>query len=120
MAIAGGEFRLHVLVARKLVEARYGQIVLGEPVPRPRGVELVVRHDLEAETKATIEFVLPLLYEASGADDEAALQITASYQLLDEKPRHDRLPSTQNAPSVVFDSRHDRTWRLARSITATR
>ncbi len=28
--------------------------------------------------------------------------------------------STQSAPSMVFDSRDDRTWRLAQSITATK
>ena len=28
--------------------------------------------------------------------------------------------ATQNAPSIVFDSRHDSTCRLAQSITATR
>ena len=41
--------------------------------------------------EAAVQLVLPLLGEAAGADDEAALQIAARDQLLDEQPRHDRL-----------------------------
>ena len=41
--------------------------------------------------EAPIKLVLPLLGEAAGADDEAALQVAAGDQLLDQQPRHDGL-----------------------------
>ena len=41
--------------------------------------------------EAARELVLPLLGEAAGADDEAALEVAARDQLLDEEPGHDRL-----------------------------
>jgi len=39
--------------------------------------------------KAAVEFVLRLFGQASGADNEAALQIAVHEQCLDEQPRHD-------------------------------
>ena len=41
--------------------------------------------------EAAVELVLPLFGEAARADHEAALQVAASDQLLDEEPGHDRL-----------------------------
>jgi hypothetical protein len=41
--------------------------------------------------KASVELVLPLLHQATGADDQAAPQISANEQLLDEQPGHNRL-----------------------------
>ena len=85
------ELLLHVLVARQLVEARDGEVVLEEPVAGAGGLELVVRHDLEGEVEAAAEFVLPLLRQASGTDDQTAMQIAAGDQLLHQETRHDRL-----------------------------
>ncbi len=53
--------------------------------------ELVVGQDLEGQVEPAVELVLPLLDEAPGADDQAAMQVAANHQLLDEQPRHDRL-----------------------------
>ena len=89
--IRRGELLLQVLVAGQLVQARDDQVVLEEPVSGARGLELVVREDLERELEAGPQFVLPLLREAPGADDEAALQVTAGDQLLHEQAGHDRL-----------------------------
>ncbi len=41
--------------------------------------------------EAPVELVLPLLGQAAGADDEAALQVAAGDELLDEEPGHDGL-----------------------------
>ena len=41
--------------------------------------------------KRRLKLVLPLFGQTSGADDEAAFEIAAGDQLLDEQPRHDRL-----------------------------
>ena len=41
-----------------------------------------------------IKLVLPLFGKASRADDEAALQITARDEFLDEEPRHDGFAGT--------------------------
>jgi len=41
--------------------------------------------------ESSAQLVLPLLGEAAGADDEAALEIAASDQFLDEEAGHDRL-----------------------------
>ena len=90
-AVRGAELLLHVLVARQLVEARDGEVVLEEPVAGAGGLELVVGQDLEGQMEAPVQLVLPLLGEAAGADDQAALEIAARDQLLDEQPRHDGL-----------------------------
>ena len=67
------------------------RFVLEEPVAGARGLELVVGEDLEGQVEAAVELVLPLLGEAAGADDEAALEVAARDQLLDEQAGHDRL-----------------------------
>ena len=90
-AVGRLELRLHVLVARELVEPGDDEVGLEEPVAGARGLELVVGEDLEREVEAAVELVLPLLGEAAGADDQAALQVAAGDQLLDEQPGHDRL-----------------------------
>ena len=41
--------------------------------------------------EAAVELVLPLLGEAARADDQAALEVAAGDQLLDQQPGHDRL-----------------------------
>jgi hypothetical protein len=44
-----------------------------EPVTGARRFELVVGENLEGQMEAPVEFVLPLLGQAAGADDQAAL-----------------------------------------------
>ncbi len=90
-AVGRPELLLHLLVAGEFVEPGDGEVVLEEPVAGTGGFELVVGEDLEGKVKAPVEFVLPLLGEAAGADNQAALEITARDQLLDEEPGHDRL-----------------------------
>jgi hypothetical protein len=60
-----------------------GEIVLEEPVARAGGVQLLVGQDLEGEVEASAQFILPLLGEATRADDKVALQIAARDQLLE-------------------------------------
>ena len=85
------ELLLDVLVARELVEPGDDEVGFEEPVAGAGGLELVVGQDLERQVEAAVELVLPLLGQAAGADDQAALQVAAGDQLLDEQARHDRL-----------------------------
>ena len=64
--------------------------LLDEPVAGAGGFELVVGHDLERQVKPLVEFVLPLLDEIAGANDQAAVQIASGHQFLDEQAGHDR------------------------------
>ena len=90
-AVRGPELRVDVLVAGKLVQPGDGEIGLEEPVAGARRFELVVGQDVEREVEAAVELVLPLLDQASRADHQAALQVAARDQLLDQQPGHDRL-----------------------------
>ena len=91
VVIGSGELLPHVLVARELVKTCDGEVVFEEPVAGAGGLQLVVRHDLERQVEPAAQLVLPLLGKAPGADDEAALQVAARDQLLDEEAGHDRL-----------------------------
>ena len=62
-----------------------------EPVAGARRLDHVVGEDLEVEAELLGQLVLPLLGEAARADDEAALEVAADDQLLDEQARHDGL-----------------------------
>ena len=90
-AVGRLQLRLHVLVAGELVEPGDDEVGLEEPVAGARGFELVVGQDLEGQVEAPVELVLPLLGQAARADDQAALQVAAGDQLLDQQPGHDRL-----------------------------
>ena len=90
-AVGRPELLLHVLVAREFVEPGDGEIGFDEPVAGARGFQLVVGQNLEGKVKAPVEFVLPLLGEAAGADNQAALEIAARDQFPDEQPGHDGL-----------------------------
>ena len=90
-AVGRLELLLHVLVARELVEPGDDEVGLQEPVAGARGLELVVGEDLERQVEAAVELVLPLLGQAARADDQAALQVAAGDQLLDQQAGHDRL-----------------------------
>jgi hypothetical protein len=54
-AVRGGQLLLHVFVARELVESRDREVVLQEPVPGTRGLELIGGQDLERQVEATVE-----------------------------------------------------------------
>ena len=75
----------------ELVEPGDDEVGFQEPVAGARRFELVVGQDLERQVEAAVELVLPLLGEAARADDQAALQVAAGDQLLDQEPGHDRL-----------------------------
>jgi hypothetical protein len=67
-------------------------VILKEPVASARGLQLVVRQDLEWEVETPVEFVLPLLREAARADNETPLEVTAGDKFLDQQTGHDGLP----------------------------
>src|SRR5207248_1150794 len=56
-----------------------------------RGLDRVTRDDVEVEPELLRKLVLPLLDEAARRNNEAATEVAAHDQLLDQEPRHDRL-----------------------------
>jgi hypothetical protein len=90
----GLQLLLPVLLAGELVEARDHEVVLGERVAGLRRLDERLREDVEAEPELLGQLGLPLLDEAAGRDDQAALQVSAQHQFADEKPRHDGLAGT--------------------------
>ena len=90
-AVRCAELLLHVLVARQLIQARDGEVVFQGPVARSGGFKLFVGQDLEGEMEEPTKLVLPLLGQAAGTDDEAAIQVAAREQLLDKETGHDGL-----------------------------
>ena len=90
-AVAGLEQRLAVLVAGQLVHARYGQRRLREPVACSGRLQLVVGHDLKRQLEPPVELILPLLGQAAGTHHQAALQVSADFELLYQQSRHDGL-----------------------------
>ena len=88
-AVGRLQLGLHVLVARQLVEAGDDAgCVSRNQLPVRGRLELVVGEDLEVQVEAAAQLVLPLLGQAAGADDEAALQVAA----------HDAAPSSAGRP----------------------
>ncbi len=67
------------------------RFVLDERIAGERRLDLVAGQDVEAEAELLGHFVLPLLDQAARRDDQAALQVAADQQLLDEQPGHDGL-----------------------------
>ena len=65
--------------------------LLGERVAGAGGLDHVPGEDLEVEAELLPQLVLPLLDQAAGGDDQAALDVAADHQLLAEQPGHDRL-----------------------------
>ena len=90
-AVRSLQLLLNLFVARELIQPGNDEIGLQEPIACPCGFELIVRQDVKGQLEPTVEFILPLLREAAGTDDQAPLQITARDQLLDEQSRHDGL-----------------------------
>ena len=82
---------LGALIARHLVKPGDDEIRLKEPVAGACRLELVVGQNLERQVEASVEFVLPLLDQASRANDETSLQIASDDEFLDQQPRHNRL-----------------------------
>ncbi len=92
--VGAAEFGLDIFIPAQLVEAADGQWSLCEPVARAGGLEFVVRENVEGELEALIELVLPLFRQVAWADDEAAMQVAADQQFLDQQPGHDGFSGT--------------------------
>lgn len=76
-AVGGTKLVLHIFISRQLVQPGNRKIVLKEPVAGAGGFEFVIGKDLERQVEAAVHFILPLLSQAAGADDETALEIAA-------------------------------------------
>ena len=87
----GFEPGLEVVVARQHVEARDEARPVRERVAGRGGLDLLAAQDVEREVELVRQLVLPLLHQAAGRDDQAALQAAPDQELLDEQAGHDRL-----------------------------
>ncbi len=85
---------LHIGVAAEHVEAGDKQVVFGKRIAGSRRFKLVSGEDVERQAELLVKLVLPLLHEATRRNDEAAFQVTANGQFLDEKTGHNCLPRT--------------------------
>ena len=85
------ELYMQVGVSSQLVEPRYSQIVLGEPVPAVGSSKAVAGGDVERQPELAGELLLPLFNETSGAYDKTTSDVTACHQLADQQTSHDRL-----------------------------
>src|SRR5207247_133408 len=85
------QLRLSIFVPTELIEPADSQVGFGEGVTAARGLKPVVRENVEGQVKTPVQLVLPLLNEAARADDQAAVQVTADQQFLDEEASHDGL-----------------------------
>ena len=86
------QLRLHVLVARELVEARDDAGAFsanGLPVREASILSRVRISNVEVELG--VQLVLPLLDQAARATIRQRCEVAADDQLLDEQPGHDRL-----------------------------
>ena len=54
--------------------------------------------DVELQTELIAKLVLPLLHQATGSNDKAALEITASDKFFDKEARHNGLARPGNNP----------------------
>ena len=85
------ELRLQLVRARRHVEPHDQAVLLDERIAGDRGLDLVAGQKVEAEAELLGHLLLPLLDEAAGRDDQAALEVAADQQLLDQQPGHDGL-----------------------------
>ena len=85
------ELLLKLLVARQQSRRTISRSAIREGIARARGLDHVAGEDVEFEIEFLTKLVLPLLDEAARRDDQAALQVAAGDQLLDEQTGHDRL-----------------------------
>ena len=93
--VGGFELPLDIFVSAELIETANRQGSLSKPVTGTSRLEIVVRHDLEGKMESPVEFILPLLNEVAGTDDQTTLKISPSNQFFDEKAGHDRLAGTR-------------------------
>ena len=87
----GEELRLEILVAAEHVEAGDPQSSLVEGVAGAARLDPVTRQDSEFEVELLRQLVLPLLDQVAGRDHEAAFEVAADQQLLDQEGCHNGL-----------------------------
>ena len=87
----GEQLRLEVLVSAQHVETGDPEPGLIERIAAPARLDAIAGQDGEIEVELLGQLVLPLLDQVAGRHYEAALQVAADQQLLDQKPRHDGL-----------------------------
>ena len=99
VTVARLQLLLHLLVARELVEAGDDEVGFEEPVAAAGGFELVIGEDLEGQLEAPVELILPLFGQRARTDDQAALEVAAGDQLLDQQAAMIVLPAPGSSAS---------------------
>ena len=85
------ELGLQLRVAGQLIHPSDEQGVGVEDVVVDVGVDQLVGQQVEPESELEEQFVLPLLDQSAGGDDQALPDVVAQQQFLDVEPGHDRL-----------------------------
>ena len=86
---------MDAFVPAELVEPAYRKWVFEEPVAGSRGFQLVVGEDFKRQVELEAELIMPLFGQHSWANNQAAVQIAAHQQLLDQESSHDGLASAR-------------------------
>jgi len=68
-----------------MVELRNDEMPLRERIAAARGLDRLASQDVELKTEFEMQLVLPLIDEAARGNDQAATQIAANHELLDEQ-----------------------------------
>ena len=89
---ASAQLGVPLLLPGELVELCDEARMLDERVACGRGLDQLVREDVEPQAELLRQLRLPLLDQAPRGDDEASLQVPPQDEFAHEEPGHDRLP----------------------------
>lgn len=83
-----------LLIARQLIHAGDHDRMCGKRVGVDAGVDQLTCEDGCGDAELGIEFVLPLIHEPAGRDDQQTREVAPQHQFLGVEPGHHRLAGT--------------------------
>ena len=83
-----------LLVTRQLIHPGDHDRVCGKRIGVDTGVDQLTGEDGCDDPELGIEFVLPLIHQPAGRDDQQTCQVAAQHQLFRVEAGHHRLPGT--------------------------